>query len=230
MNEMVMLFRRVLADPGTFDSIKVTFQMAFFSTGISVIVGVFLGLALERVSFPGKRIIIRINRTLMGVPPVVMGLVVYLLVMRRGPLGSLSLLFTIKGMILAQTLIITPIICGVIHTHAIKVAPPIRVFAKTMGASKWQTELLLIKEMRSEMYFAMVTGFGRAISEVGAVMLVGGNIRGHTRTMTTTISLLKSQGIFQEGVVLGIILLVLAFVLQCLADLLRKEDVVNENY
>ena len=142
----------------------------------------------------------------MGVPPVVMGLVVYLLVMRRGPLGSLSLLFSIKGMILAQTLIITPIICGVIHAHAIKVAPPIRVFAKTMGASKRQTELLLIKEMRSEMYFAMVTGFGRAISEVGAVMLVGGNIKGHTRTMTTTISLLKSQGIFQEGVVLGIIL------------------------
>ena len=230
MNQLEMLLSEVFTDVGTLDSIKVTFQMAFFSTGISTILGVFLGLLLERKSFPGKRVVIRINRTLMGVPPVVIGLVVYLLLMRRGPLGSLSLLFTVQGMVIAQTLIITPIICGIIYAHAVKAAPPIRVFAKTMGATKMQTDLLFIKEMRNEIYFAIVTGFGRAVSEVGAVMLVGGNIRWHTRTMTTTISLLKSQGIFQEGVVLGVLLLVMAFILQSLADYFRKEDAVDENY
>ncbi len=217
-------------DSGTLDAIKVTFQMAFFATGISTVLGVFLGLLLERVQFPGKAIVIRINRTLMGVPPVVVGLVVYLLIMRRGPLGSLSLLFTVPGMVLAQTLIITPIISGMIYSYAAKSAPEIRVFAKTMGANKTQTERLILREMKNEIYFAIVTGFGRSISEVGAVMLVGGNIKGYTRTMTTTISLLKSQGIFQEGIVLGVLLLIMAFVLQSLADFFRKGEETNENY
>lgn len=230
MNRIQELLSQVFTDAGTYDSIKVTFQMAFLSTGISSFLGIFFGLLLERIRFPGRNIVIRINRTLMGVPPVVVGLVVYLLIMRRGPLGSLSLLYTIQGMVIAQTLIITPIICGMIYSYAAKAAPGIRVFAKTMGASKKQTDLLIIKEMRNEIYFAIITGFGRSISEVGAVMLVGGNIKGHTRTMTTTISLLKSQGIFQEGVVLGILLLVIAFSLQCLTDFFRKDDNVNENY
>lgn len=230
MNELEALLAEVFTDAGTYDSIKVTFQMAFLATGISSVLGVFWGLLLERTDFPGKRIVIRINRTLMGIPPVVVGLVVYLLIMRRGPLGSLSLLYTIQGMVFAQTLIITPIISGMIYSYAVKAAPVVRVFAKTMGASKRQTDLLILKEMRNEIYFAIVTGFGRSISEVGAVMLVGGNIKGHTRTMTTTISLLKSQGIFQEGVVLGILLLAMAFVLQCLADFFRKEDNDIENY
>jgi tungstate transport system permease protein len=133
-------------------------------------------------------------------------------------------------MILAQTLIITPIISGMVYSHASRSAPSIRQFARTMGASKWQTNLLLVKEMKHEIYFAIVTGFGRSISEVGAVMLVGGNIKGSTRTMTTAISLLKSQGIFTEGVTLGIILLVMAFILQWMADYFRKEEIIDENY
>ena len=189
-------FDELFSDVGVYDAIRVTFQMAVTSTLLSAVVGTFLGMALERFTFPGKRLVIRINRTLMGVPPVVVGLLVYMLTMRRGPLGRLELLFTIKGMILAQTIIITPIICGLVYTYAAKTAPAVRVFAKTMGAGKLQTDLLLLREMKHEIYFAVVTGFGRSISEVGAVMLVGGNIKGHTRTMTTAISLLKSQGIF----------------------------------
>ena len=99
-----------------------------------------------------------------------------------------------------------------------------------MGAGKLQTNFLLLKEMKHEIYFAVVTGFGRSISEVGAVMLVGGNIKGHTRTMTTAISLLKSQGIFTEGLTLGILLLIMAFILQCMADFFRKESQEDENY
>ena len=160
----------------------------------------------------------------------VIGLIVYMLLMRRGPLGKLEILFTIKGMIFAQVLIITPIICGMTYTSLVSKAPAIRVFAKTMGASRLQTQLLVIRELKKELYFAVVTGFGRSISEVGAVMLVGGNIKGHTRTMTTAISLLKSQGIFTEGLALGVILLIMAFLIQSLADFFQKGENFNENY
>lgn len=218
------------SDVGVLDAVFVTFQMAFWSTGISSVLGIFLGILLEKAKFPGKRVVIRINRTLMGVPPVVIGLIVYMLLMRRGPLGKLEMLFTIKGMIFAQILIITPIICGMTYTSLVSKAPAVRVFAKTMGASKVQTQFLVIRELKKELYFAVVTGFGRSISEVGAVMLVGGNIKGHTRTMTTAISLLKSQGIFTEGLALGVILLVMAFLIQSLADFFQKGEKSNENY
>lgn len=224
------LLDEIFSDVGVYSAILVTLRMAVTSTFLSAVLGTFLGLVMERYSFPGKRLAVRINRTLMGVPPVVVGLLVYMLTMRRGPLGKLELLFTVEGMILAQTIIITPIICGMVYTYAAKTAPGIRVFAKTMGAGKLQTDLLLLKEMKHEIYFAVVTGFGRSISEVGAVMLVGGNIKGHTRTMTTAISLLKSQGIFTEGLTLGILLLIMAFILQCMADFFRKESQEDENY
>ena len=230
MNYIEELINSVFSDVGVYSAIKVTFQMAICSTLISSVLGIALGLFLERVHFPGKGIVVRINRTLMGVPPVVVGLFVYMLIMRRGPLGSLELLFTIEGMILAQTIIITPIICGMTYSYAVTTAPAIRVFAKTMGATKGQTTVLMLKEMKYELYFAVISGFGRSISEVGAVMLVGGNIKGNTRTMTTTIALLKSQGIFYEGMALGILLLVMAFIIQCLADFFRKESHIGENY
>ncbi len=189
-----------------------------------------MGLWLERHRFPGKRIIIRVNRTLMGLPSVVVGLVVYMLLMRRGPLGFLNWLFTIQGMVIAQTIIITPIICGMIFTHAARIAPSIRMFAKTVGANARQTNKLILKELRNEIYFAIVTGFGRSISEVGAVLLVGGNIKNSTRTMTTTISTLKSAGVFTDGIILGVMLLIMAFVIQIIADQLRKEQLYDDNY
>lgn len=222
--------RSVFSDGAVTDAIRVTFLLAFSSTLLSSAFGIAIGLLLEHFSFPGKSLVIRINRTLMGVPPVVVGLLVYLLLMRRGPLGSLQLLFTIPGMLIAQTLIITPIISGMIYSYACRFVPAIRVFAITMGAGKWQTVKLIFSELRKEIYFCMVTGFGRSISEVGAVMLVGGNIKGSTRTMTTTISLLKSKGIFTEGVGLGVLLLVMAFILQCLCDFFQREEAQDENY
>ena len=227
---MLAMFEEFFQNVGAIDAIKVTLLLAFSSTLISTILGVTFGMLLEKYHLPFKKLIVRINRTLMGVPPVVIGLVVYLLLMRRGPLGSLSLLFTIRGMIIAQVLIITPIISGTVYAYAAKFAPQVRNFAKTVGASPRQTDLLVLKEMRSEIYFAIVTGFGRSISEVGAVMLVGGNIKGRTRTMTTTISLLKSQGIYSEGIMLGIILLVMAFIVQTIAERIKKEDIYDENF
>jgi len=216
--------------PETILIIGVTLRMAFTSTFISTVLGTIFGLLLEKYSFPGKRIVVRICRTLMGMPPVVAGLIVYLLLMRRGPLGFLGILFTVPAMVIAQVLLITPIITGMVYTYAVRSAPAIRTFAKTMGANRLQTQFLFVKEMKGEFYFAVITAFARAISEVGAVMIVGGNIQHRTRTMTTAISMLRSMGDFSQGITLGILLLVIAFVLQSLSDLLRREEKSEENF
>jgi tungstate transport system permease protein len=213
----------------TLGIIGVTLRMSLASTLIASVLGIILGLLLERGSFPGKRIVVRICRTFMGTPPVVAGLVVYLLLMRRGPLGALGLLFTIRAMVIAQVLIITPIITGMVYTYASRSAPAIRAFAKTMGAGRFQTNTLFIKEMRGEIYFAVITAFSRAVSEVGAVMIVGGNIQHKTRTMTTAISMLRNMGDFSQGITLGVLLLVIAFILQSLTEIFHKEEVPQEN-
>jgi tungstate transport system permease protein len=217
-------------DRETLGVIGVTLRMAFASTAISSVLGITLGLLLEKTNVPGKRALVRLCRTLMGTPPVVVGLAVYLLLMRRGPLGFLGLLFTIRGMVIAQTVIITPIITGMVYSCAARSAPQIRAFAKTMGAGGMQTRLLLITEMRSEMYFAVITGFGRAISEVGSVMIVGGNIQHKTRVMTTAISLMRSRGNYAEAITLGVLLLVIAFVLQSLADFFHRQEHGEDNF
>jgi tungstate transport system permease protein len=209
--------------------IGVTLRMSLASTLIGSALGGVLGFFLERNRFPGKRVAVRICRTLMGTPPVVAGLVVYLLLMRRGPLGSWGLLFTVRAMVIAQVLIITPIVAGMVYTYASRAAPAIRAFAKTMGASNTQTQFLLIKEMSGEIYFAVIAAFSRAISEVGAVMIVGGNIQYRTRTMTTAISMLRNTGDFAQGITLGIILLLIAFVLQSLSDMIYKGEMPEEN-
>lgn len=217
-------------DAETLGIIGVTLRMALASTAISSVLGTLLGLLLEKSRFPGKKAVVRLCRTLMGMPPVVVGLVVYLLLMRKGPLGSLQMLFTVRAMVSAQVLIITPIICGMVYSYASAVAPRIRAFAKTMGADRTQTQLLIIKEMGNEIYFAVITGFGRAISEVGAVMIVGGNIQHKTRTMTTAISLMRNKGEYGQAVTLGVVLLVIAFALQTVADFLHKEEKSDENF
>ena len=214
----------------TLGIIGVTLRMSLASTFTASIIGSILGLFLEGNRFPGKRIVVRICRTLMGTPPVVAGLVVYLLLMRRGPFGAWGLLFSVRAMVIAQVLIITPIVTGMVFTYASRSAPAIRAFAKTMGANRSQTQFLLIREMSGEFYFAVITAFSRSISEVGAVMIVGGNIQHRTRTMTTAISLLRSTGDFAQGITLGILLLVIAFFLQSLSDLLHRGEVPEENF
>ena len=216
-------------DIETLEIIGVTLRVSLASTSIASIVGIILGLLLEKSRFPGKRIVVRLCRTLMGTPPVVAGLVVYLLLMRRGPLGSWNLLFTIPAMVIAQVLLITPIITGIIYTYASRSAPAIRAFAKTMGADRFQAQFLFVREMSNEIYFAIISAFSRAISEVGAVMIVGGNIQHKTRTMTTAISMLRNLGNFGQGITLGILLLLIAFILQSLSDLLHKGEVPEEN-
>ena len=215
--------------PDTLGIIAVTLRMSLVSTFVASLIGTVLGFSLERGRFPGRRVVIRICRTLMGTPPVVAGLVVYLLLMRQGPFGSWGLLFTVPAMIIAQVLIITPIVTGMVHSSASRSAPAIRAFAKTMGANSFQTQTLMVKEMKGEIYFTIIAAFSRAISEVGAVMIVGGNIQHRTRTMTTAISMLRNTGDFEQGITLGILLLIIAFILQSLSDLLRQGEAPEEN-
>jgi tungstate transport system permease protein len=173
-----------------------TLRMTLTSTFIAFCIGVPLGLLLEKLKFPGKKIVIAANRTFMATPPVVAGLVVYMMLKREGPFGQYSMLFSLEAMIIAQVVLITPIICGIVHTSAAKNGTQIRAFAYTMGANKLQTQVLMIRELSNEIFFSAVTGFGRAMSEVGAIMMVGGNIRFHTRVMTTAIALDARRGFF----------------------------------
>ena len=141
----------------------------------------------------------------MGAPPVVIGLLTYMLLRKKGPFGALRWVFTIKGMVAAQVLIITPIVCGMVYSYAVRTAPSIRAFARTMGADRHQTARLLLREMKNE------------------------NIKNSTRTMTTAISTLKGAGDYYEGVFLGVILMLLAFAVQTLAEHFRQEETPDEN-
>jgi len=218
-------------DRETLGIIFLTLRMTVLSTAISALFGIPLGLWLDKAEFFGKRVVVLVNRTLMASPPVVIGLVVYLLFMRNGPFGFMGLLFTFEAMVIAQVMLITPIICGIVYTASQRSASHIRSFAVTMGATGFQTQVLLIRELSNEIYFAGVTGFGRAMSEVGAIMIVGGNIRYHTRVMTTTISLLRNRGEIDLAIFLGVILMLIALGIQVIASLLRKrEQRADENF
>ena len=208
-----------------------TLRMTFFSTAIATVLGVPLGLLLEQFNFCGKRMVVTINRTLMASPPVVVGLVVYLLLMRNGLFGALGLLFTLEAMVIAQVIIITPIVSGMTHTAACSRANTTRMFAYTMGATKRQAMVLVIRELSGELLFIVLTAFARAMSEVGAILIVGGNIRHHTRTMTTSISLMRNRGEFGDAIILGALLMGIVFAVQLLANAIqKKEDNPSENY
>ena len=165
-------------------------------------------LALQR--FPGRDAVINTLHTCMGLPPVVVGLFLYLLLSRQGLLGFLSLLYTPSAMVLAQTILACPIVASLAHAAIVNVDPVIRQAAVTLGATPRQQAVTIIKEARYGIISAIMAGFGRANAEVGAVLIVGGNIAGYTRVMTTTIALETDKGNFELGIVLGIILLALA--------------------
>jgi tungstate transport system permease protein len=189
-------------------SLRITGSSVFFST----LIGVPLGSLVALKRFPGRRFFINIFYTFMGFPPVVAGLIVYLILSRRGPLGVMGLLYTPTAMIIAQTLLVTPIVAALTHAAVKSVDPMIRDAAVCLGARGLSVGLTVLREARYAIMAAIIAGFGRAIGEVGAVMIVGGNIQGTTRVMTTAIVLETGKGNFELALALGILLLVLAFV------------------
>lgn len=201
----------VRGDKETYEIIFMSLQVSLTATVVGIMLGIPLGTLLGLKKFPGRRVVINLIYTLMGLPPVLAGLLVYLLLSRTGPLGSLQLLFTPSAMIIAQVLLVTPIITG-LTTVAVQAKE--RVFSETavtLGAVPWQAALLVVREARGSIVVGIITAFGRAIAEVGAVMLVGGNIQHYTRVMTTAIVLETRKGDYNLALGLGLVLLLLSF-------------------
>jgi tungstate transport system permease protein len=203
--------------------IYITLMLSFFSTLISSIIGLFLGTFLGYKNFTGKKLVMRILHTLMSTPPVVAGLIVFLLLSRKGPVGNLGLLFSMPAMIIAQVIIITPIIIGMSATIVSVNAPKIIETTWGLGVTKRNEIWLIISENRFQFLSVVLMGFGRAISEVGAVQLVGGNIRNKTRTMTTAIVLETNKGNFELAIALGIILMTISFFVNSLGHKLKEK-------
>ena len=203
----------VSADPAVMQIIFLSLQVTGLALVISTLVGVPLG-AIIGLSLRARArgFITVLLYTGMGLPPVVVGLVVYLLLSRSGPLGALGWLFTPAAMIVAQIIIALPLVTGLTMTAVQGVHPDLRLQMRSLGATRWQETWAVLREARIGVIAAIVAAFGGIISEVGAVMLVGGNIEGKTRVLTTAIVLDTRMGEFDAAIALGIILLALAFI------------------
>jgi tungstate transport system permease protein len=187
-------------------SLEVSGTAVFVSALVGIPVGAWLGLA----QFRAKRLVATLVHTGMALPPVVVGLLGYLLLSRSGPLGPLGWLFTPPAMILAQTVLALPWVVGITMSAVTAVPAELVLQIRSLGASRWQVRWTLIKEARQGVLLAVAAAFGRSISEVGAVLMVGGNIEGHTRVLTTAIVLETSKGQFALALALGAWLLGLA--------------------
>lgn len=193
-------------------SLKVSGVALVFATLVGIPIGAFLGLT----RFAGKRVVVALLYTGMGFPPVVVGLFVYLLLSRTGPLGSLGWehipsLFTPGAMILAQSIISFPLVAGFTMAAVMGVDPQLRQQVQALGATPIQTAMTVLAEAKIGVVVSVIAGFGSIISEVGAVMLVGGNIEGRTRVLTTAIVLETRKGAYDVALALGVILLALSF-------------------
>lgn len=204
-------------------------QVSLTALILSAVIGIPAGAAMALKDFPGKKVLLNIVYTLMGLPPVLAGLLVYLLLTYRGPLGQYELLFTPTAMVFAQVLLATPIIWGLTARAVMALEQNVYDTAATLGASRRQAALSLIRESRMGIIAALTTALGRVIAEVGAVMLVGGNIRWATRVLTTSIVLETRRGNFSTAIAIGIILLILSFLINLIIITLEKRAFRYDN-
>lgn len=196
-----------------FPVIMLSLRVSVTSALIASVFGLTFGIVAALNEFKFKNQLMRVVNTLMSLPPVLMGLLVYMLISRKGPFGGYGILFTPTAMIISQSLLVFPIIFGLTASSVADAAKDIELTCITLGASKRDTVITIISECRMQLLSVVTAGFGRAISEVGAVMMVGGNIRGKTRVMTTYIALETGKGNFNEAVFIGIVLLLISFII-----------------
>jgi len=205
-------------DSGLFEIVLLSLRVSGIALAFSTLIGIPLGAVLGLGRFLGRRALVALMYTGMGFPPVVVGLFVYLLLSRSGPLGRLDSplvpdLFTPGAMVIAQCIIAFPLVAGFTMAAVMGVDPGLRQQVRSLGATDWQTTLTVLLEARVGVIVSIIAGFGGIISEVGAVMLVGGNIEGRTRVLTTAIVLETRQGNFDLALALGAILLAITFVI-----------------
>lgn len=209
------------ADPDLLEIVWLSLKVSVSAVVLSCLIGMPLGALLATTAFPGRNAILVLVNALMGLPPVVVGLMIYLALSRSGPLGFLGLLYTPTAMIIAQTILISPIVTALSRQVLEDMYQEYHAFFRSVGLRKGQVIMALIRDARLALITVALAGFGRATAEVGAVMIVGGNIDHLTRVMTTAIALETSRGNLALAMALGLILMVMALIVNALAHGLR---------
>jgi len=204
-------FRWLLeGDPTIWGIIGVSLRVAMLALLSVTPLAILAGFGLAALQFPGRRALIVLVQTMLALPTVVVGLIVYLLLTRNGPMGGFELLFTQQGMVIGQALLAFPILTAMTLSAVQGIDSRVSETARTLGASPLRASLTVLQEARFAVMAAIATGFGRVLSEIGCAMMVGGNIAGVTRNITTAIALETSKGEFAQGIALGIVLVALA--------------------
>ncbi len=218
----------IAMDPEIVQITLLSIQVSVSALLLAAIMGIPLGTVLALKEFPGRKTLLNITYTFMGLPPVLAGLLVFLFLSTSGPLGYFQLMFTPTAMVIAQVLLGFPIVCGL--TARAVMAQPQEVFdtAATLGATRRQASWAIIRESRMGIIAALTTALGRLIAEVGAVMMVGGNIKGETRVLTTSIVLETRMGNDSSALAIGIVLLLIAFLIMLLILSLEKRTFKDE--
>jgi tungstate transport system permease protein len=201
----------VTFDPEVMGITLLSLEVSGIATLISLLIGISTGVAIALARFPGKKIVVSLVNTGMGLPPVVVGLFVTIFLWRNGPFGFLGVLYTPTAMIIAQAVIATPIVMGITLAAIQQLPQKLRLQILALGATRLQMFWILIKEARLPLLAAVMAGFGGVISEVGASIMVGGNIKGYSRVLTTATVMETSRGNFDVAIALSIILLLLAY-------------------
>lgn len=209
-------------DKSLYEIIFLSLKVNLTAVGISACIGFPLGALLATTRFMGRGVIITIINTLMGMPPVVVGLLVYLMISRSGPLGVLDLLYTPTAMIIAQLILVTPIITALTRQALSRLNDDYHSMFFMLGVSPWRRMRTLIYDGGMDLVTALLAGLGRAMAEVGAVMIVGGNINHLTRVMTTTITLETSRGNLSAALALGVVLLLMTLMINALLSVLSR--------
>jgi tungstate transport system permease protein len=210
-------------DSETYSAVGATVRVSSYSMTASLLIGIPLGYLLGFFAFPGRKTVRLIVDTLLALPTVFIGLLIYALLSQRGPLAELGLLFTLKGIAIGQTILALPIIIALTATAVESLDSSLRPTLLSLGAAPHQIFLTSLREARFGILAAAITAAGRVLTEVGISMMVGGNIKWHTRTITTAIALETNKGQFAMGIALGIVLLAIAFSVNfCLSFLRRR--------
>jgi tungstate transport system permease protein len=211
-------------DPEVMGITLLSLQVSGTATLISLLIGISVGTAVALSRFPGKRFTISLINTGMGLPPVVVGLFVTILLWRNGPLGFFGILYTPTAMIIAQAIIATPIVMGITLAAIQHLPEKLRLQILALGATRFQMVWILIKEARLPLLAAVMAGFGGVISEIGASIMVGGNIKGYSRVLTTATVMETSRGNFDIAIALSIILLLLAYVINSILTQIQQRE------
>jgi tungstate transport system permease protein len=209
-------------DPEVLEITWLSLKLSATATVLSLVVGIPLGTLLALVRFPGRGLVVALVNTGMGLPPVVVGLFISILLWRSGPLGAWELLYTPSAIVLAQFVIAAPLVVGLTLAAVQQIPERFRLQLQGLGASRGQLLWVLVREARLGLLAALMAGFGAVISEVGASLMVGGNIRGQTRVLTTATVLETGKGNFDVAIALSVILLGLTFLVNWLLTALQQ--------